>query len=612
MKKFSFLFLILLTVFACRKNVDQYTTGMDPDDPTVTEIDYTPEVTEVTASIFGLVVDENDLPVENATIDLDNNVTTTDEKGRFLINDITMNQAGTLVTAKRAGYFTGSHRFFPEEGSSNFAKIMLLDKTIIDNFSGSSGDSIVSSEGIYIYFPANSVVDANGNLHQGNVNVAARWIDPSADNLLEIMPGGLQGISTSGLQPGIDSLEQVALASFGMMAVELFDDSGDLLNLGNNQMATLSFPVPTSMQANAPSQIPLWYFSETYGIWVEEGSATLIDGNYVGEVSHFSYWNCDDPYTLIDLSGTVVTSGGTPVANVEIRLTLLSTGELGGGFTDNNGVFGGKVPMNEALLLEVVADDDVCSSSTIGPFPTNTNIGNIIIDNINSVVVNGTIEDCSFNLVGSAYMKVNIDNVDHHYYFNNNGLFSFALLNCSNVSELTITATNLSGLEQGIPTVYPITSNPLNVGAVSACGTGLPEYIEIIADGDTTTFLNPSLTIGFMDTAFISATTTIASTTYNINFRIEGFTSDGFYSDDKLNDAFLKLNKGNMGDSFSNSCGNLWGGMVCGYDGINVTDFGPVGEEIIGTFSGTADFQIASSGIMTPLSFTAKFKIIRD
>ena len=45
-----------------------------------------------------------------------------------------------------------------------------------------------------------------------------------------------------------------------------------------------------------------------------------MNGNeYSGEVGHFSFWNCDAPFPLVEICGKVITSDGTAPLNVLIR-----------------------------------------------------------------------------------------------------------------------------------------------------------------------------------------------------------------------------------------------------------------------------------------------------
>ena len=317
MKKITLFSLIFLVFFSCRKDVDEQTSTTDLHNPPVIDLaDFQEEVVNVTASLAGVVYDEAGQPVVGASVTLKGLNRTTDERGSFVFRQVTMNSKGTFVLVKKAGYFNGSTRFFPKEGSQNYANIKLLSKTSIGSFSSNSGGEVSSLDGIKLSFPANSIITSAGQLYDGNVNVAARWIDPTANDLAEIMPGNLQGVNRFN--------DEVAMATYGMMAVELTDDSGQELNVGNSQKAELTFPVPAELQDNSPNEIPLWYFNEDYGLWQEEGSASLVGDNYVGQVSHFSFWNCDAPFPLVYISGTVVNENQVPIANAWVCVNFVS------------------------------------------------------------------------------------------------------------------------------------------------------------------------------------------------------------------------------------------------------------------------------------------------
>ena len=317
MKKITLFSLIFLVFFACRKDIDQQVITTDPYNPDIINLD-DPKIDPipVTGSLAGRVYDEDNQPIVDALVTIKNQSTTTDERGLFVFKQIPMDAAGTFVLVKKDGYFNGSNRFFPKDGSQNYSNIKLLTKTHIGSFNSNSGGEISSPEGIKIDFPANSIVDANGQIYNGNVNVAAREIDPTSNDLAEIMPGDLQGFNRIN--------EEVALASFGMMAVKLTDDLGQELNLGNGKKAELTFPVPFELQDNAPAEIPLWYFNEDFGLWQEEGSAALEGENFVGQVSHFSFWNCDAPFPLVYISGTIVDEDGNPMANQNVCVDFAS------------------------------------------------------------------------------------------------------------------------------------------------------------------------------------------------------------------------------------------------------------------------------------------------
>jgi len=146
------------------------------------------------------------------------------------------------------------------------------------------GGTIETNDGAKVTFGSNTIIDSNGNLYNGSVSVYAHWYDPTSEDLSLTMPGDLRATDALG--------NEVQLATFGMLAVELETPDGQPLNISEGNTAELTFPLE-ELADGAPNEIPLWYLDEESGIWKEEGQATKVGNTYVGEVSHFSFWNCD-------------------------------------------------------------------------------------------------------------------------------------------------------------------------------------------------------------------------------------------------------------------------------------------------------------------------------
>ncbi|MCB0639231.1 MAG: carboxypeptidase regulatory-like domain-containing protein, partial [Lewinella sp.] len=237
MKRWFYLLAALPLLFtACRENVEEIT---------VTGFTYQPPQVIVTADLSGQVVDANGDIVTGATVRIGSLATATDERGFFQFLDAQLNSRGTYVTVYKDGYFPGSTRFFPLNNSSNYVTIGLLDKTIAGSFSNAEGGT-VTADGAQVSLPANGVARTNGTPYDGQVQVAVQWINPTADNLIEIMPGNLQGVSKDG--------QEVSMATFGMLAVELQDEAGNELQVAAGRTAELTFPVPAEIRANAPAE----------------------------------------------------------------------------------------------------------------------------------------------------------------------------------------------------------------------------------------------------------------------------------------------------------------------------------------------------------------------
>jgi uncharacterized protein (TIGR02145 family) len=173
--------------------------------------------------------------------------------------------------------------------------------------------------------------------------VYAAALDPSSPAMFDQMPGELLG----GMN---DSLR--LLRSFGMAAVELRDANMNELQLAQGTSATLTFNIPSALQADAPETIDWWSFDETLGYWKHEGEAIKQGNQYIGQASHFSWWNLDVPGTFNEFQGIVNSTDGNPISSAQIVLISPTFGS-GLNYTNSVGAFSGRVPKNQALTLNI-------------------------------------------------------------------------------------------------------------------------------------------------------------------------------------------------------------------------------------------------------------------
>lgn len=277
--------------------------------------------TKITTAVAGRIIDENDKPLSNVSISIGSTTVTTDVFGSFFIPQANLNKNVGLISASKTGYFSGSRTIYAKPKTVNNVIIQLIKKTNSGNFSAASGGSIAVKNGGTILFPTNAITK-NGNSYTGNVNVFAYYLDPSTKDAYQKMPGSLRGITTT------NSEQQ--LTSYGMMAVELTDDNGNALQIATGKLATLTMPIPASNLTTAPATIPLWYFDEQLGMWKEQGSASKVGSNYVGDVSHFTWWNCDQGGGPITYTIKFVDQNGNPLSNQHVYM-LPTNGTRGGG-----------------------------------------------------------------------------------------------------------------------------------------------------------------------------------------------------------------------------------------------------------------------------------------
>lgn len=573
MKKSIFFLSLVLLLAACRKDSNEIFVIDDEFTPTVTEIQ-----NPVTATIFGIVEDEAGNPIADAEVYLFGQKKVTSIRGHFVFANVMMDEAGTFLQVRKAGYFEGSTRFFPKEDSENYTKVTLLRETIIGSLNASTGGTVEAPSGIRLAFPANAIISRNGEKYTGEFQIAAKWLDPTDKDLNSKMPGDLSGINNDN--------NEVALASFGMMAVNLFGENGEKLNLGNGKEATLSFPLTENMAANAPTTIPLWFFDENKGIWQQEGDDAVLEGDYyVGNVRHFSFWNCDYPYPLIQLSGTIISSQGNPFSSLKVILTLNNSGNTACGYTNNLGDFSGKVPMGEIMELTVFdVNDCIYYTANIGPFSEDTDLDDIIIDSIHERTVIGTAIDCDDAPLTEGLATITVDNQKYYDYLNGDNQFNLSFLNCNNDNIIAVEVINYADLSYNPVSFHNTTNSLIDVGQISACGNSLGDYIKLTIDGEARILPGEFTEHNAEDTLYISSIVSLG----NVRVKLADIVGVGEYSNDNVDWMLIGMTHSIHG-SISGYCDT-----ECMVSTVNITTLGNSGEKVEGQLSG--DIEINNSG----------------
>ncbi len=600
MKKLLFFLCLGLVFGACRKDLDTDLVTTIDSNPPVIQID-------VNGDLAGSVNDEEGNPIVGALVSFNGNSQETDENGLYLFKNISLNGAGTLVYVEKEGYFHTSRRFYPFDNRTNYLEFELLDQQEIGRISANAGGRFTTLEGMSLDFPTNSIVDAMGNLYDGEVKVLAHWIDPASTNLAEIMPGNLEAENEAG--------DAVSLVSYGMMAVELVGENGEELNLGNGQKAQLGFPLSGDHRAAAPAEIPLWYYDEISGLWEEEGVAQLDGDQYLGEVSHFSFWNCDAPFPLIVIEGQVLVADngkGETVSmqkvKVQVKVADLNTASCG--YTDDSGYFRGKVPAGVELeLIFSLADD--CNipllSIKVGPFNVDTDLGEIKLTdliNSNSVFVEGVLLDCDDNQLSEGWLKVEKPGRDNYYYIDN-GLVNLFVTNCTGVNELTVTGIDRINRTEGDPITSPIVSNGVDLGFVSTCENVLMEFFTVNLNGEDKDLFPISVDIHSASQMYFKA-----DNDNSFGLTIYNHSGVGMYDTDNVltfafQQEFQSFGVGTVGTG----CSGLTIECV-EFTEFVIDQYTPMaGEYIKGHFTGTMDAKDSAMNDFNDLPFTGQFSV---
>lgn len=586
LKKISLLFFFATLLFtACRK--DEVVTGTLPPEPPVPEV-------FVNGSISGVVTDEMNQTVENTLISFGGNSVMTDENGYFSFKNVEINTEGSLLSAEKSGYFYNGKFVRSKLNTLNFTEIKLIQKTLKGSFSSSAGGTVATAEGASVKFAANAVKLENGGAYNGTVDVFATWLNPTAADLPQRMPGDLRAIN-------LDN-ERRQLTTYGMIGVELVGSSGEALNIADGQTATIELPVPNDLIGNAPATIPLWHFDEATGYWAEEGQATLEGDKYTGTVSHFSFWNLDIPSEAVNIQGLIKNEGGTPLNSLTVMVTQVSSGLSGYAFPNQNGFFDLDVPINEELVISILDDcGEEVYSETIGPFSENTALPIIVISTNNEdyIWVTGNLIGCGNEPVTNGYLKLdfgadNIAILPTDADGNVEGLVS----TCG-ATSVDVTGVDLDSLRTSTVTTQDITGlDSLNLSSVFVCDDLLEFMVYSVAGVEV---VDPNPIGNFF------APNTLGLLGYNpdaipptINIIVDA-DAPGVYTPTSTVATYVDPDSG---QNFQVGCGTS--GTSCdGKISVEFTTYEGVGGFVIGSFSGTLDL-LGQTGDSQEVSGTFK------
>jgi hypothetical protein len=479
----SFFCLLLLVVSfsSCNPNDDSNNNAGPNDDAFAENFG-----SAVSRDFIGQIVDMDNSPLQGVTIKIGSSTTQTDVNGVFIINNANVYQKFAYITAKKAGFIDGSRAMVPTSGKNN-VKIMLLPNAPLETIQSGVVSEVSIYSGTKVKFQG-GFQDENGTDYSGPVQVSMFHLTPSDENIDKIMPGMLYAQTATN--------QEAVLETFGMLNVELRGSAGQKLNIKSGQTAEITIRIDDSQIATAPSSIPLWHFDEERGYWKQDGVATKVGNKYVGEVSHFSWWNCDAPFPLVTLTVTIVDANGNGISNVGVGLIANGNSWPVIGYTNTNGQISGLVPSNQTLALNVYPDFYSCNSSniiyttSIGPLSANTTLSNIVINNSPTII--------SSTVVGNL-VKCNNTNVTNGYVILNragsysvspvtNGSFSFNEIYCPSNTQFTLKGFDIENLQQTDSINYNFTATITTIGNLQAC-TAVDEFISYQIDSNTTVFL---------------------------------------------------------------------------------------------------------------------------
>jgi hypothetical protein len=351
----------------------------------------------------------------------------------------------------------------PKTNGTNRISITLLEKTITQTIQSGSVSEVTVS-GLKVQF-SGDFITADGSSYVGPVDVMLHYVRPNNVATFTETPGSFFAQTASN--------EASALETYGMVSVNLFSPSGETLNIDPESPATITFPIYFSQVDSAPETIQLWYFDEEQGYWKEDGIATRDGNYYVGEVTHFTWWNCDIPFDSVQFCFTLTPENAEP-SPYFVSIKRVSTDEfIYYGLVSSYEAECGLIPRNEEITVAVYGaiDSQYCNANliyeeTLGGYATDATANITFEETFTITPISGMATNCNGEPITNGYLYINGSNI-----FNiTDGTINFGVQTCANVIEsFAVQLYDLDTNQWAAVTGVEMNGNPVDLGNLSTC-----------------------------------------------------------------------------------------------------------------------------------------------
>jgi hypothetical protein len=533
---------------------------------------------QVSRNFIGRIINTANNPIAGVAVSIGTQTASTDNNGVFILKDAAVYEKFAHITAVKAGYIDGSRSIVPTSGTNNI-KIMMIPSNTVATVTTGAASEVMLPSGTKIAFDG-AFENESGGAYTGSVSVAAYHLLPSDANLSQQMPGMLYAADKNGAEK--------VLETFGMLNVELRGSGSQKLQVAKGHFAQITLKIDAAQLATAPSTIPLWHFDEKAGYWKEEGSAVKTGSNYVGKVSHFSWWNCDMSIPTITLHATVKDANGNLIPGITIRIS--NGTNTADAITDDYGSASGRVPANIPLQLSIV---DPCGVITqnfpIGSLAVDTTLPDIVItaSAFSTKQIKGTLIKCDGSNVTNGYVLLNYGQ-SAQVYAVADGDFVFNILSCLSVSSFTMEGLDYDGM-QSTGTISEHFSNEMlrNVGTLEACNA-ITQFISYNFDG--VDYFHPIIT-----NSNINDSASFLYTVHSMSVGTGSNQSDLWIYSNQITPGVYSIGTYNLWIKRGNTtyqCSNLFPGNTVTF---SLNQYGAAGEYLDLSFSG--NFRTGVGGV---------------
>ena len=256
-------------------------------------------------SLSGKITTLNNVALSGAIVNVNGKTTTTRNDGTYKLNNLSTDQRA-IINVTHPNYF-GNTRIVVTNQSGSYDQNIALDKENINiTFPAQEGHNI-ADHSANINFEAGDYLDSNNKKYRENVHASMSYhnFKTSADTRAFV-----------GSYETTDGSVESALLPYAFINLNITDDAGNKLTIAKDTTVTLAFPV-ADVSSNDET-IPLWFYNNKLGYWLQEGSANRVNNQYQATISRVGTWALASVASKGSIQVCVVNKAGTALAGANI------------------------------------------------------------------------------------------------------------------------------------------------------------------------------------------------------------------------------------------------------------------------------------------------------
>lgn len=501
--------VLAVSVVSCYKDSEELI--LYPDNPWGNE-------QKVALDIIGEVVDEQGEAISDATVLVENAATHTDANGVFSFFKVITNPNLISIRVQKKGYFEANKVINGDKDIQNQVKIVLAKSIVSVGINAAQGgEALLGKASLKI--PANAIVDKSGKPFTGNIRVSGRFLNTTEIQENNIALGDGRGVDLLGTAK--------TLSSYGMLLLDVTDNSGNRLDLAEGKEATVVFPTLKSYAGNTINKTPLWHFDRIAGLWRQNSDFNIESNNSLtAKIQEFSPINCAESNDIVEIKGRFTNTFGVSVSNKSVIFVGNDGYKSAIATATATGFFKISLPKNQKGQLKII--DPFCKATLTTyneiNIVENTDLGNIVLDEtLTSRSVRGNVMDCDGKPLSNGYVELTLkDKLGKRnfvkVFLNPDGSFKYDINITScipNVAYVEATAYNTNNNTQSALSLVQVLSAHTNLGTISFC-TSTSQYI-IVSFADSTIYSKQPLCDLNTNTILLSSIKDNKSLTFQYN-----------------------------------------------------------------------------------------------